>query len=87
MRIILLSTAILSASLGINNLFGDRFTYYPMVAHFWLYIGLAMRAVALHREQLRHGAAIAAGSRTPRGSRRAAPAPRRRACTPRAARC
>jgi O-antigen ligase len=44
-------------AMGINNLFGDRFTYYPMVAHFWLYIGLAMRAVALQREQLRQGTA------------------------------
>jgi len=31
--------------------FGDRFTYYPMVAHFWLYIGLAMRAAALQRDE------------------------------------
>jgi putative inorganic carbon (hco3(-)) transporter len=38
-------------ALLIGNLFGDRFTHYPMIAHFWLYIGLVMRCVALQREQ------------------------------------
>ena len=36
-----------------GNLFGDRFTHYPMAAHFWLYVGLALRCVALQREQRR----------------------------------
>jgi len=30
-------------ALIVGNLFGDRFTHYPMIAHFWLYVGLAMR--------------------------------------------
>lgn len=38
-------------ALCISNLFGDRFTYYPMIAYFWLYVGLALRAVQLQREQ------------------------------------
>ncbi len=29
------------------NLFGDRFTHYPMIAHFWLYLGLLLRALSL----------------------------------------
>jgi putative inorganic carbon (hco3(-)) transporter len=39
------------AALMVGNMFGDRFTHYPMIAHFWLYIGLAMRCAALQREQ------------------------------------
>jgi putative inorganic carbon (hco3(-)) transporter len=39
------------AAVMVGNLFGDRFTHYPMIAHFWLYVGLALRAVALQREQ------------------------------------
>jgi putative inorganic carbon (hco3(-)) transporter len=39
------------AALMVGNLFGDRFTHYPMIAHFWLYVGLALRAAALQREQ------------------------------------
>jgi len=30
-------------ALVIGNFFGDRFTHYPMIAHFWLYVGLALR--------------------------------------------
>ncbi len=30
-----------------GNLFGDRFTHYPMIAHFWLYLGLVMRNYTL----------------------------------------
>ena len=26
-----------------GNFFGDRFTHYPMIAHFWLYLGLVLR--------------------------------------------
>jgi putative inorganic carbon (hco3(-)) transporter len=40
------------AAMLVGNLFGDRFTHYPMIAHFWLYVGLAMRALALQREHL-----------------------------------
>ncbi len=29
------------------NGFGDRFTHYPMIAHFWLYLGLLLRALSL----------------------------------------
>ncbi len=29
------------------NSFGDRFTHYPMIAHFWLYIGLLLRSLML----------------------------------------
>lgn len=29
------------------NGFGDRFTHYPMIAHFWLYLGLLLRSLAL----------------------------------------
>ncbi len=30
-----------------GNLFGDRFTHYPMIAHFWLYLGLLLRSLSL----------------------------------------
>lgn len=30
-----------------GNCFGDRFTHYPMIAHFWLYLGLMLRNQAL----------------------------------------
>lgn len=36
------------AALLIGNVFGDRFTHYPMIAHFWLYLGLALRGLQLH---------------------------------------
>jgi O-antigen ligase len=35
-------------ALMIGNVFGDRFTHYPMIAHFWLYVGLALRGLQLH---------------------------------------
>lgn len=35
-------------ALMIGNVFGDRFTHYPMIAHFWLYTGLALRGLQLH---------------------------------------
>ena len=31
-------------SMIISNLFGDRFTYYPVVAYFWAYVALVMKA-------------------------------------------
>ena len=30
-----------------GNCFGDRFTHYPMIAHFWLYLGLVLRNLSL----------------------------------------
>jgi O-antigen ligase len=30
--------------LVVGNLFGDRFTYYPMIAYFWLYVALVIKA-------------------------------------------
>lgn len=35
-------------ALVIGNVFGDRFTHYPMIAHFWLYVGLGLRGLQLH---------------------------------------
>lgn len=35
-------------ALLIGNVFGDRFTHYAMIAHFWLYVGLALRGLQLH---------------------------------------
>lgn len=34
-------------ALVIGNAFGDRFTHYPMIAHFWLYVGLGVRGLQL----------------------------------------
>jgi putative inorganic carbon (HCO3(-)) transporter len=34
-----------------SNSFGDRFTHYPMIAHFWLYLGLLLRALQLQLER------------------------------------
>ena len=39
-------------ALLIGNVFGDRFTHYPMIAHFWLYLGLALRGLQLHYSEL-----------------------------------
>ncbi len=39
-------------ALMIGNVFGDRFTHYPMIAHFWLYIGLALRGLQLRAAEL-----------------------------------
>jgi putative inorganic carbon (HCO3(-)) transporter len=30
-----------------SNCFGDRFTYYPMIGYFWVYVGLAAKARAI----------------------------------------
>jgi len=40
-------------ALVIGNLFGDRFTHYPMIAHFWLYVGLALRLWQLELAEAR----------------------------------
>ena len=45
-------------AMACSNVFGDRFTYYPMVAHFWLYVGLALRLTALQRQQRASGAVV-----------------------------
>lgn len=34
-------------ALLVGNGFGDRFTHYAMIAHFWLYLGLLLRAMQL----------------------------------------
>ena len=31
-------------ALNSGNLFGDRFTYYPVVAYFWTYVALVLKA-------------------------------------------
>ncbi len=41
-----------------GNLFGDRFTHYPMIAHFWLYLGLALRGHALQEQVRQHERAL-----------------------------
>ena len=53
-----LGLGVLAAMLAMAcaNVFGDRFTYYPMVAHFWLYVGLVLRLTALRRQQRVPGA-------------------------------
>jgi putative inorganic carbon (HCO3(-)) transporter len=34
-------------ALILGNCFGDRFTYYPMIGYFWVYVGLTLKARAL----------------------------------------
>lgn len=34
-------------ALLLANAFGDRFTHYPLIAHFWLYLGLLLRSLWL----------------------------------------
>lgn len=46
-------------ALLIGNIFGDRFTHYPMIAHFWLYIGLALRGLQLRAAELNEAASHA----------------------------
>lgn len=31
-------------ALVVGNIFGDRFTYYPMIGYFWIYIGLLLKS-------------------------------------------
>lgn len=38
-------------ALACGNLFGDRFTYYPMIAYFWACVGLVMKAPHLAAER------------------------------------
>ena len=35
-------------ALMIENFFGDRFSYYPMIGYFWVYLGLTLKAGELH---------------------------------------
>ncbi|HEY5803120.1 MAG TPA: O-antigen ligase family protein [Lysobacter sp.] len=39
-------------SMLISNLFGDRFTYYPVVAYFWTYVALVVKARHLPPEDV-----------------------------------
>jgi putative inorganic carbon (HCO3(-)) transporter len=51
-----LSGAFLALLCG--NFFGDRFTHYAMIAHFWLFLGLLLRGLALEAEaEYGHGRA------------------------------
>lgn len=43
----MIGTTAAFVALMIGNVFGDRFTHYPMIAHFWLYVGLALRGLQL----------------------------------------
>jgi hypothetical protein len=36
-------------ALIVGNCFGDRFTYYPMIGYFWVYLGLTLKAHELSR--------------------------------------
>ncbi len=38
-------------ALLIGNLFGDRFTHYPLITYFYIYMGLVVRALAISREE------------------------------------
>jgi len=31
-------------ALMLENFFGDRFSYYPMIGYFWVYLGLTLKA-------------------------------------------
>jgi len=38
------------ASLAVGNMFGDRFSHYPLISYFWIYLALVVRALYLVRE-------------------------------------
>ena len=44
-------------ALVIGSCFGDRFTYYPMVAHFWAYVGLMLAALRIPPDDAAQGRA------------------------------
>jgi O-antigen ligase len=44
-------------ALMIENFFGDRFTYYPMIGYFWVFLGLTLKARELHEKDERPEAA------------------------------
>jgi len=35
-----------------GNIFGDRFTYYPVIAYFWTYVALVVKARHLPPEDV-----------------------------------
>lgn len=49
-----LALGIVGAWMGLicGNLFGDRFTYYPMIAYFWIYVALLVKARHLPAEAI-----------------------------------
>ncbi|HEY2395352.1 MAG TPA: O-antigen ligase family protein [Rudaea sp.] len=61
-------------ALVLGNCFGDRFTYYPVIGYFWVYLGLTLKARDLALADL--GGAVTARSRMPRPARRFAQPPR-----------
>jgi len=38
-------------ALMIENFFGDRFTYYPLIGYFWVFLGLTLKARELHESE------------------------------------
>lgn len=48
-----LALGLVGAWMGLvcGNIFGDRFTYYPMIAYFWTYVALVLKARHLPREE------------------------------------
>lgn len=48
-----LALGLLGATMAMicSNLFGDRFTYYPVIAYFWVYAGLVLKAPMLPMEE------------------------------------
>lgn len=49
-----LALGLVGAWMGLvcGNVFGDRFTYYPMIAYFWAYVALVLKARHLPREDI-----------------------------------
>ena len=41
-------------SLMLSNVFGDRFTYYPMIGYFWVYVGLLLKSRELALAETAH---------------------------------
>jgi hypothetical protein len=61
-------------ALVLGNCFGDRFTYYPVIGYFWVYLGLTLKARDLSLVEL--GSAASADSRIPPPPREFAQPPR-----------
>jgi O-antigen ligase len=54
-------------SLMLSNVFGDRFTYYPMIGYFWAYVGLMLKSRELAlAEGARAGVGVPVADRRPR---------------------
>jgi len=49
-----LALGLVGAWMGLvcSNIFGDRFTYYPMIAYFWIYVALMLKARHLPAEDI-----------------------------------